>query len=110
MAESTPNPRASSLTDADVRRVARLARVAIPDGEVPALREQLGAILRHADALRGLDLSGVEPMTSPIDATAPVRDDAAPGPTIDAEALLRMAPDAVPPFLRVPKVLGESSA
>lgn len=90
--------------------MARLARLAIPEGEIGAVREQLGAILRHADALRGVDLAGVEPMSSPMDATAPVRDDGAPGPTIDTEEFLRMAPESVSPFLRVPRVLGEGSA
>lgn len=110
---AVPHPsshnQAPSLSDADVRRLARLARLAIPDSEIPALRDQLGAILRHADALRALDLTGVEPQTSPIDATAPMRNDE-PGPTIATETFLQMAPETVPPFLKVPKVLGESSA
>lgn len=100
---------AAALTDADVRRVARLARIAIADADIPALRAELGAVLAHADALRGLDLTDVEPMTSPVDAVAPMRDDT-PGPAVSREAFLAMAPETVPPFLKVPKVLGESSA
>jgi len=109
VADTTPsNPHPPTLTDADVRRVARLARVAISETEIPTMREQLGAILGHAQRLLELDLSGVEPMTSPIDATAPMRGDA-PGPTIDTDGFLRMAPESVPPFLKVPKVIGGGS-
>ena len=112
MADSPENPTPvdpAALTDADVRRVARLARIAIADVDIPALRAELGAVLAHADALRRLDLTDVEPMTSPVDAVAPLRDDT-PGPSVSAEAFMAMAPETVPPFLKVPKVLGESSA
>jgi aspartyl-tRNA(Asn)/glutamyl-tRNA(Gln) amidotransferase subunit C len=97
------------LTDADVRRIARLARVAIADSEVASVRADLAAILRHADALRSVDLAGIEPMTSPVDATARMRDDTA-GPGVSTEAFLAMAPETVPPFLKVPKVLGDGSS
>ncbi len=109
VADTTPQNEASSLSDADVRRLARLARLAIPDAEIPVVREQLAAILRHADTLRGLELGGVEPMTSPMDATAPMRDDV-PGGVIGTDVFLRMAPESTAPFLRVPKVIGDGSA
>ncbi len=107
--QTPPNTDPTDLSDADVQHITRLARIAIPDADIPTLRAELGAILHHADTLRSLDLAGVEPMTSPVDATAPMRDDS-PGPTIPTETFLAMAPESVPPFLKVPKVLGDSSA
>lgn len=96
----------ASLTRADVLKVAQLARLAIPDDQVDAYRDKLAAVITYADRLRGLDLTNVEPMSSPMDAFASPRDDE-PGPTISNEALMRLAPDSMPPFIKVPKVLGD---
>jgi aspartyl-tRNA(Asn)/glutamyl-tRNA(Gln) amidotransferase subunit C len=98
-----------ALTDADVRKVATLARLAIPDDRVPALRAELASILTYIDRLRRLDLSGVDPLTH-VGEGANRLDGDRPGPTLSSETLMRLAPDTLPPFLKVPKVLGEGSA
>lgn len=41
-----------SLSDEDVRRIARLARLALDDGEVTRFGGELGRILAFVDALR----------------------------------------------------------
>ncbi|RFC66404.1 Asp-tRNA(Asn)/Glu-tRNA(Gln) amidotransferase subunit GatC [Fulvimarina endophytica] len=51
--------------DADtVRRVARLARIAVTEDDVPAMQNELNAILGFVEQLSEVDVSGVEPMTS----------------------------------------------
>ena len=51
--------------DADtVRRIAHLARIAVDDAEVPHLQGELNAMLSFVEQLSGVDVSGVEPMTS----------------------------------------------
>lgn len=89
--------------------MARLARVAVDEADVPALRKDLAAVLAHADALRKLDLSGVEPMSSPVDAVSAMREDTA-GPSVAREEFLSMAPAVTGEFLKVPKVLGDGSS
>ena len=42
-----------------VRRVARLARIALSDAEVDALREELNGILRFVEQLSEVDVTGV---------------------------------------------------
>ncbi|MCW5764859.1 MAG: Asp-tRNA(Asn)/Glu-tRNA(Gln) amidotransferase subunit GatC [Phycisphaeraceae bacterium] len=88
-----------------VRAVARLSRLAAGDAEVERLRRDLGAILGYVERLRELDLSGVEPMASPLDMTArPAPDE--PGPALPTDTLVAMAPASQGPFVRIPKVTG----
>jgi aspartyl/glutamyl-tRNA(Asn/Gln) amidotransferase C subunit len=58
------------------------------------------------DRLRGIDLSGVEPLTS-VGGGVNRLDDDVPGPVLTNEALLKMAPDTMAPFVKVPKVIDD---
>lgn len=98
-------PQPQHLTDAEVRKIATLARLALTDEQVAAYRESLGAVLGYMQILKRLDLAGVEPMTHPTDATNRLDDDT-PGPTLTTEQFMQIAPATMPPFLKVPKVLG----
>ncbi len=95
------------LTEEYVRRVAHLSRLALSDAEVAALRGEVSGVLGLFERLRGLDVSGVEglPRDGVVDRSA-LADDV-PGPVLGVDVLMRMAPDAQPPFIGVPKVLGD---
>lgn len=97
------------LTADEVRKVSRLSRLALTDAQVEQYRAQLSAVLGYVDRLRGLDLAGVEPMAH-VGEIVNRLDDDTPGPTLTNEALLAMAPDAMPPFVKVPKVIGDGGA
>ena len=56
-----------AITRDDVLHVAALARLEIPEGEVDAVRDQLGAILEAVGKVSELDLTDVAPMTHPLD-------------------------------------------
>lgn len=92
-----------------VRKVAQLARLALSDEQVELYRHQLGGVLAYMNRLSSLDLSGVEPMASPLDLTNRLADDQ-PGPTLTTDQLMAIAPRdaAAPPFIAVPKVIGEA--
>ena len=49
---------------ATVKRVAKLARIAVSDAQVEALQGELNAILGFVEELNEVDVTGVEPMTS----------------------------------------------
>ncbi len=98
-----------SLSPADVRRIARLARLELSDEQVGAFSTRLGATLGYIERLQELNLEAVEPLTNPLDQTNRLDEDAV-GPTLDTDALMKMAPEAFPPFVRVPKVLGDDGA
>jgi aspartyl-tRNA(Asn)/glutamyl-tRNA(Gln) amidotransferase subunit C len=53
-----------SIDQATVRRVAQLARITLAEGEVTHLQGEINAILSFVEALDGVDVAGVEPMTS----------------------------------------------
>ncbi len=97
-----------SLTSEQVRKVAKLARLALTDAQVEDYRAKLGAVLGYMERLQSLDLSKVEPLTHPLEAGNRLDEDVV-GKTVSNEALMKMAPanGSMPPFLKVPKVLGE---
>lgn len=94
------------LSIEDVRKVAKLARLAVSDDDAERYRAELAAVLGYVERLREVDVEGVEPMAHVSGETNRVRPDE-PGGTVDRETLMRMAPDAAPPFVKVPKVLSQ---
>ena len=64
-----------SLNHDQVRRLARLARIAIRPEETEAVLEQLNRVLGLIDQMRRVDTSGVEPMAHPVDARQRLRPD-----------------------------------
>jgi aspartyl-tRNA(Asn)/glutamyl-tRNA(Gln) amidotransferase subunit C len=61
-----------SLSDDQVRRIARLARIAVTPDETGAVRERLNRMLGLIDQMRAVDTSGVEPMAHALDAHLPM--------------------------------------
>jgi aspartyl-tRNA(Asn)/glutamyl-tRNA(Gln) amidotransferase subunit C len=106
MNESDSNPMPSID---DVARVATLSRLALDEDGLEAARRDLSAILGHVAAIQALDVEHVEPMPRPQDVVNRLAEDE-PGPLLDREVLLRMAPRTEGPFIAVPKVLGEGGA
>jgi aspartyl-tRNA(Asn)/glutamyl-tRNA(Gln) amidotransferase subunit C len=93
-----------SIDNATVRHIARLARLAVSDGELPALAAELGRVIELADHLAAADIAGVEPMAHPHEQTLVWRADAV-TESDRADALLALAPEARGGFYLVPKVI-----
>ncbi|GGE47112.1 aspartyl/glutamyl-tRNA(Asn/Gln) amidotransferase subunit C [Agaricicola taiwanensis] len=93
-----------AVDEATVRRVARLARIAVNPDEIPHLKEELNAILSFVEELSALDVSDVEPLTSVMPMKMKARQD---GVTDggDAERVLMNAPMREGDFYIVPKVV-----
>jgi aspartyl-tRNA(Asn)/glutamyl-tRNA(Gln) amidotransferase subunit C len=53
-----------TVTIDTVKRVARLARIAVDDADAERMTGELNAILGFVEQLNEVDVSGVEPMTS----------------------------------------------
>jgi aspartyl-tRNA(Asn)/glutamyl-tRNA(Gln) amidotransferase subunit C len=96
----------TGLSDEDVRRIAWLARLALAEEELSSYRERLSAILGYVERLRSLELAGVEPLVHVGDQVNRLGEDE-PGKTLANEVLMRMAPERMDPFVKVPKVLDE---
>lgn len=63
------------LENDDVRRLARLARLALSEPELARARDQLGAVFTLIEQLRAVDTTGVEPMTHAQDMALRLRPD-----------------------------------
>jgi aspartyl-tRNA(Asn)/glutamyl-tRNA(Gln) amidotransferase subunit C len=100
-----PGPDDPSLSDDDVRHVAKLARLAVPDDQIHTYAQQLSGILGYVEQIRRVDTAGVEPTAHAADLTNVLRPDAV-GEHLTVEQVLANAPDADPPFFKVPKVIG----
>jgi aspartyl-tRNA(Asn)/glutamyl-tRNA(Gln) amidotransferase subunit C len=87
-----------------VKRVARLARIAVDDREVERLSGELNAILGFVDQLNEVDVSGVEPMTSVIPMEMRKRQDEVTDGGKAAD-IVANAPATEENFFLVPKVV-----
>ena len=97
----------ADITREEVRRIAELARLGLDPAEEERLAGQLDRIVEAMARLRGVDTSGVEPMTHVLADLANVTRPDDPRPGTDREAILAAAPDRSGPFLRVPRVIDE---
>jgi aspartyl-tRNA(Asn)/glutamyl-tRNA(Gln) amidotransferase subunit C len=88
----------------DVRRIAELARLEIPEGQLERMREELSEVIDFVAALNRLDLTECEP-TSFAPADAPLREDVVNGRRLGAEVALAAAPDREDGFFRVPPIV-----
>jgi aspartyl-tRNA(Asn)/glutamyl-tRNA(Gln) amidotransferase subunit C len=93
-----------SVDEATVRRIARLARIAVEDDELPKLAGELNTILGFVEQLQEVDVSDAEPMTSVMPMTLKMRAD-----TVSdggyAERVTQNAPNSDDHFFVVPKVV-----
>ena len=64
-----------SLTPDDVKAIARLARLAIAEQDIPAYAKNLSSILEFVAQLDRADTSKVQPMAHPLDMTQRMRED-----------------------------------
>lgn len=93
-----------SITEAEARKVAHLARIAVADDALPALAAELNGILHFMEQLNEVDVEGVEPMTGVETMRLKRRPDVVTDGDM-ADRILKTAPDAREGFFAVPKVV-----
>ena len=92
----------------DIRYVAKLARIALTDDEVARFGDQLSDLLDHVNVLSELDTASV-PATAQVVESRNVEREDVPGPCLDRETVLSMAPQRQGAFFRVPRIIAEES-
>jgi aspartyl-tRNA(Asn)/glutamyl-tRNA(Gln) amidotransferase subunit C len=93
-----------TISIADVRRIAHLARIEIDEREADKVRVDLDAIFGLINELAGVDTAGVTPMAHAQDVVLPLRDDRV--SESDASATYQSVAPAVQDGLYlVPKVI-----
>jgi aspartyl-tRNA(Asn)/glutamyl-tRNA(Gln) amidotransferase subunit C len=97
----------TTLTIADVERIAALAMLELTEEEKQLFTRQLADILAYAEQVQAVDTSGVA-ATAHVLAGHRVERDDEPKPSLPVEEALANAPDAdlVAGLFRVPRVIG----
>ena len=93
-----------SIDHATVRHVARLARLAVADADLPKLAAEMARVLELAGELGRANVAGIEPLAHPHAQTLAWRADLV-TETDRADAFLALAPDARGGLYLVPRVI-----
>ena len=87
-----------------VRRIAKLARLALAEDRVAPMVDELNAILGWVEQLEEVDIAGIEPMTSVVAQKLKMREDVVTDGGI-ADNIVKNAPQSEDHFFLVPKVV-----
>jgi aspartyl-tRNA(Asn)/glutamyl-tRNA(Gln) amidotransferase subunit C len=96
----------SRISTDDVRKVAQLARLELPEAKVATYTAQLERILDYVAQLEQVDTEGVPPTTRAVEVVNITREDRVEATPV-REQLLDLAPQREGDFFRVPRILGE---
>jgi aspartyl-tRNA(Asn)/glutamyl-tRNA(Gln) amidotransferase subunit C len=96
----------TTLTIADVERIAALAHLELTAEEKQLFTKQLADILAYAEQVQAVDTTGVE-ATAHVNAHGVEREDE-PKPSLPVSDVMANAPDPAPgaALFRVPRVIG----
>ncbi|MBM4386104.1 MAG: Asp-tRNA(Asn)/Glu-tRNA(Gln) amidotransferase subunit GatC [Deltaproteobacteria bacterium] len=92
------------ITVEEVRRIAKLARLALSDAECEKFTGQLQSILEYVEKLKELDLENVEPTSHNVSEGTLLRDDETRA-SLEREEILKNAPQRDGNFIIVPKII-----
>ena len=93
-----------SISADQVQHVARLARLAVDDAQIPGIADKLTDVLNLLDQIQSVDTQGVEALTNPLDRTQILRADAVTASN-DRDNLMSNAPARKDGLFLVPKVI-----
>ncbi|HXZ93201.1 MAG TPA: Asp-tRNA(Asn)/Glu-tRNA(Gln) amidotransferase subunit GatC [Burkholderiales bacterium] len=93
-----------SLSQDQIERLARLARIALDPAESQAVAARLNRVLALIDELRAVDTSGIEPMSHALDVVQRTRADSV-TETDQHERFQAIAPAVDRGLYLVPKVI-----
>lgn len=92
------------ITAAQVRKVAKLARLELSEEELTIFTGQLDTILAYVEQLDELETQEVEGTSHVVPLTCPLREDR-PVPSSEREAIVGKAPDHDEGCFRVPRII-----
>lgn len=93
-----------TISRKDVEYIANLARLGLTEEEIGRVQAQLEGILQYVDKLKEPDVANVEPMAHALDLKNVFRKDEV-KPSLDPQAVLKIAPASQGQFYKVPKVI-----
>ncbi len=90
----------------DVRKVAKLARLELPDEEIDVYADQLKKILGYVEQLEKVNTKDISPTTRAVEVVNVLREDTIESTNIRNQ-LLDLAPSREGNFFKVPKILSD---
>lgn len=96
----------NTLDQAQVRNVAKLARLELTDQEVEQFSVELSAIIGYIEKMNELNTDDVEPLAHCLPVHNVFRVDE-PKQSLDVEKALQNAPQRADDYFKVPKVLDD---
>ena len=97
----------SKITEAEVERVAKLARIGVTPAEAKSLAGELDAIVGFVEQLQTVDIEGVEPTDQVTGLENVLRDDIVKPATQSRAELLANAPESKDGYIVVKRVLND---
>jgi len=94
----------TKISSSDVRKVAKLARLELPEDQILTYTKQLEDILSYVDQLQKIDTKNVPPTSRAVEVINAMREDSV-EVNCSREDILNQAPHREGDFFRVPKIL-----
>ena len=94
----------TKISSSDVRKVAKLARLELPEDQIDTYTGQLEEILSYVDQLQEIDTQNVPPTTRAVEVVNAMREDVV-NVKCSREDILNQSPHREGDFFRVPKIL-----
>ena len=94
----------TKISSSDVRKVAKLARLELPEDQILTYTKQLEDILSYVDQLQKIDTKNVPPTSRAVEVVNAMREDSV-EVNCSREDILNQAPHREGDFFRVPKIL-----
>lgn len=92
------------VTAEDVKHIAQLSRLTVPESEMEKFTEQFNQILAYADILQKLDTTGIEPTAHVLPVANVLREDVV-KEGVSHEDALKNAPAVHNDGFKVPRVI-----
>lgn len=96
-----------SLTKDDVKKIAHLARLNLPDEDIPQTTQELTAILNFIAHMNQQDTDHIEPLAHPLDLSQRLREDKVTEPNL-RKKYQSIAPQVEAGLYLVPQVIEEA--
>mgnify|MGYP001201573435 CR=1 FL=1 len=94
----------TKISLSDVRKVAKLARLELPEDQLEIYTSQIEEILSYIDQLQVIDTENISPTTRAVEVVNEMREDMV-EINCSREDILDQAPHREGDFFRVPKIL-----
>ena len=94
----------TKISSSDVRKVAQLARLELPEAQIEIYTEQLKEILSYVDQLQEIDTENIPPTTRAVEVVNAMREDLV-EVNCSREDILNQAPQREGDFFRVPRII-----